>query len=117
MPGRLLPRQFYARDALEVARDLLKLLDTKARIKVLVYRARTKGLTSLKEKLEGVFARHASDPRDDFWLVIGIPTYTDWHEYVQNRAQPPRQVYVLGKDHTLMNRHDKWWNLSTSNAQ
>ena len=92
----------------EVARDLLKLLDVKARIKVLVYRARTRGLEDLKEKLEEVFGIHAHRATDAFWLVIGIPTYVHWHKYQRQRASTPRQVYVLRKNLGLHERND-WW--------
>ncbi len=99
----------------DVCWDLLKLLDTRCLIKVLFYQARIKqsAINSLKDRIEVVLNGHASDPMQDVWLVAGLPTYSHWHEYRDNRHDTPRQVYTLERrgDNIRLNEVPEWWEL------
>ncbi|QDT22031.1 hypothetical protein [Gimesia chilikensis] len=99
----------------EVLRDLLKLLDVKARVKILLYNSRVykKHINNLKRDIEFVFNRHASVPTDDLWLIAGIPSYATWAQHTNNRIHIPRQIYTLSKvnykNYELTSVVDDWW--------
>jgi hypothetical protein len=93
---------------MEVARDLLKLLDTRCRVKVLLFEAR-KDAGNLKNKLEQVFRIHASQPTDDIWLVMGIPNYATWHAHKGNLHSMPRQIYTLARNGSTLEERAAFW--------
>lgn len=99
----------------EVCRDLLKLLDTRSRIKVMLFVARSSKawVNKLKSQMENVLNSHAYGPADAAWLFMGVPSYSQWCTYEPNRKDTPRQVYILdpsGQSHVLIDKTD-WWQL------
>ena len=75
----------------EVARDFLKLLDVRARVKILVYRAREKNawISRMENKLVTVLRGHAYPLENDTVLIAGIPSYFQWAD-AKKRGQPRR---------------------------
>jgi HTH-type transcriptional regulator/antitoxin MqsA len=67
------------RKALE---DFVKLIDIKARIKVMVYRVRKSGqrqwMKDLQDGFENILRRHRGYDASERWLFVGIPWHRDW---------------------------------------
>lgn len=93
---------------MEVALDLLKLLDVQCRVKVLLYEAR-KDDSKLKGVIERVFRCHASQPTKDIWLILGLPNYAMWYEYQDDLQSMPRQIYTLAQDGQTLEERLSFW--------
>jgi hypothetical protein len=50
----------------------------------------------------------------DAWLIVGLPTYSRWHEYKGKRSETPRQVYLLEKQKDVIELKpvEDWWPLN-----
>ena len=80
----------------EVARDFLKLLDTRSRVRVLIYRSRQQAASigRMKDALNGVLRRHAFPPDADTCLIVGIPSYFQWKMAKEANQPHPYQLYT-----------------------
>lgn len=92
----------------EVSRDFLKLLDVRARAKLLIFRARTSNFRKkeIETALETVMANHANPPNDDEVLMIGIPSYKQFREAANANQQAPYQLYTSANSKLVSRR----WN-------